>query len=207
MLLSFDKTKKLLEKYEIPLVEGKIISSCAEASAFAKTIGFPVVLKIISQKILHKTDIGGVILDIGDKESLSAAWGKINKLAKSKKADILIQRQEQGTEIIIGAKRDPVFGPVVMFGLGGIFVELLKDVSFRLAPINKREAGQMIKEAKSYKLLTGFRGGKKANIEKIKDILVNVSKMASKENIRELDLNPIIVNAKQAKTADAKIII
>ncbi len=206
MALSFEDTKNLLEKYEIPLVKGKVISSCDEAVAFAKESGFPLVLKISSPKILHKSDISGVILNIQNKESLSLAFDKINKLAKTKKTQILIQKQKQGIEIIIGAKRDPVFGPIIMFGSGGIFVELFKDVSFRLAPITKKEAGQMIQETKGYKLLSGFRGNEKANLEKIKDILVSASQLITKENIKEIDLNPVIANSKETLIVDAKIL-
>jgi len=196
-----------LSKYKIPVVKGKIVKSKKELLSFVKKVGFPVVLKIFSPDILHKTDIGGVILDIEDRESLSAAWDKISKLTKSKKADILIQKQEKGTEVIIGAKRDPVFGPVIMFGLGGIFAEALKDVSFRLAPISKKEAKEMISEIKGSKILKGYRGQKPVNLLKLEEILLSLSELITKEkNVKEVDLNPVIVNDKKAIVVDVKII-
>jgi len=199
--------EKLLSKYKIPVVKGKIVKSKKELLSFVKKVGFPVVLKIFSPDILHKTDIGGVILDIEDRESLSAAWDKISKLTKSKKADILIQKQEKGTEVIIGAKRDPVFGPVIMFGLGGIFAEALKDVSFRLAPISKKEAKEMISEIKGSKILKGYRGQKPVNLLKLEEILLSLSELITKEkNVKEVDLNPVIVNDKKAIVVDVKII-
>jgi len=208
MIAGFEETKKLLSKYKIPCGQGKIIKNKTVAFDFVKQIGYPVVLKIYSSNILHKTDIKGVILDIRNKELLSKAWGRISKLAKSKKTDILIQKQEQGTEVIIGAKKDPVFGPIIMFGLGGIFAEVLKDISFRLAPITKKEAREMIKEIKGYKILKGYRGQKQVNLLKLEEILLSLSDLITKENrIKEIDLNPVMVDSKKVVVVDAKIII
>jgi len=208
MIAGFEESKNLLSRYKIPYGQGNIIKSKRDAFGFAKQVGYPVVLKIYSSDILHKTDIGGVILDIRDKESLSRAWGKISKVAKNKKADILIQKQEQGIKLIIGAKKDPVFGPVVMFGLGGIFAEVLKDISFRLAPITKMEAREMIKEIKGYKILKGYRGQKPVNLLKLEEILLSLSDLISKENkIKEVDLNPIMADSKKVVVVDAKILI
>jgi len=208
MILGFEESKNLLSKYKIPYGQGDIIKSKRDAFNFVKQVGYPVVLKVYSSHILHKIDIGGVILNIRDKKLLSLAWKKISKVAKSKKADILIQKQEQGVEIIIGAKKDPVFGPIVMFGIGGIFAEILKDISFRLAPITKTEAREMIKEIKGYKILKGYRGQKSVNLPKLEEILLSLSDLISKENkIKEVDLNPVIVDSKKAIVVDAKIII
>ncbi len=206
MIVSFEESKKLLFRHKIPVVKEGIIKSSPAGLDFAKKNGYPVVLKISSPNILHKTDIGGVILDIQDEQSLSSAWDKISKLAKNKKTDILIQKQEQGIEVIIGAKRDKVFGPVVMFGLGGIFTEVLKDVSFRLAPITKKEAKEMIKEIKGFKILKGYRGQEPANLPKLEEILLCLSNLITKEkNIKEVDLNPVIADSKKALIVDAKI--
>ena len=207
MIAGFEETKKLLSKYKIPYGQGEIVKSKTSAFNFAKKFSYPVVLKIYSSNILHKIDIGGVILDIRDEESLSTAWEKISKIAKSKKADILIQGQEKGIEIIMGAKRDPVFGPIIMFGLGGIFAEVLKDVSFRLAPVTKKEAKEMIKEIKSYKILNGYRGQEQANLPKLEEILLSLSDLITKESkVKEVDFNPAIVNNKKAVIVDAKIL-
>ncbi|MCD6429260.1 acetate--CoA ligase family protein [bacterium] len=208
MLLEFEKAQKLLEKYKIPVIETKMVNNLQEVLNFLKKRGVPVVLKIESTKILHKTDIGGVITDISNKKELIQNWEKIKKLAQKYKAKILIQKQITGYEVIIGAKQNPVFGPVIMFGLGGIFVEVFKDVSFRLAPITKKETQEMIKEIKGYKILKGYRGKKAINLKQIENILFNLSKLITKNHqIQEVDLNPVIVNEKQAQVVDVKIIV
>ncbi len=208
MLLKFNEAEKILKKYNIPVITTGEISNKKEAIEFSKKSGFPLVLKLDSPYILHKTDIGGVILDIKNKEELKSGLVKISKIAKKYKAEILIQKQIPGIYIIMGAKKDPVFGPLVMFGLGGIFVEILKDVSFRLAPITKTEARKMIKEIRGYKILKGYRSQKPVDINNLSKILANLSKMIAKEkNIQEIDLNPLIVNEKKVLVVDAKIII
>ena len=206
--------KRLLSKYKIPVVKGKIVKNKKEVLGFVKKNGFPVVLKISSADILHKTDIGGVVVDIESQKELSEAYVKISKLAKSLSSpaggvscDILVQKQIEGTEVIIGGKRDPVFGPVVMFGLGGIFTEALKDVSFRLAPISQKEAKEMISEIKGSKILKGYRGQKPVNLQKLMEILLSLSDLITKEEkIKEVDLNPVIVDEKKALVVDVKII-
>ena len=208
MLLDFQETKRLLSKYKIPGVKSKLVKNKAEVFRFSERNGYPLVLKVSSPGIIHKTDINGVILDIRDRKVLSAAWLKISKLSKREKANIIIQKQERGKEIIIGAKRDATFGPVVMFGLGGIFTEILKDVSLRLVPISRGEAGKMVKEIRGYKLLAGLRGEKAVNIEAIKDILIGISRMIEGENnIKGVDLNPVIADTKKAVAVDAKIVL
>jgi acyl-CoA synthetase (NDP forming) len=212
MLLSFDKTQKLLSQYKIPFIKSRLAKNKLEALRFGELIGYPVVLKIVSSEILHKTDINGVKLNIKNPGELKKSFDEIiksikQKAPKAKVEGVLVQKQKEGTEIIIGTKRDPVFGPVIMFGLGGIFVEVFKDVSFRLAPITEKEAKEMIKEIKGYKILAGFRGRKPVNLKKLAEILVNLSKLIQKEkNIKEIDLNPVIVNEIEAMVVDAKIL-
>jgi len=207
MLLTFKEAEKILKKYKIPVITTGIISNEKEAIEFSKKSRFPLVLKLDSPYILHKTDIGGVILDIKNEKELKSSWRQISKLALKYKGKVLVQKQIPGIYIIMGAKKDPVFGPLVMFGLGGIFVEILKDVSFRLAPITKTEARKMIKEIKGYKILKGYRGQKPVDIDALSKILANLSKMIAREkNIREVDLNPVIVNEKEAQVVDVKII-
>ncbi len=208
MLLDFEGTNKLLAKYGIPQAKAKIVTITKEAILFSKQQGFPVVLKISSPKIIHKTDIGGVIMNIKDEKALSSAWEKIKKIAKSKKAETLIQKMIPGEQIIIGAKQDPVFGPIVIFGLGGIFVEILKDVSFRLAPITNKEAKEMMDEIKGSKILKGFRGKNPVNLLKLEEILLSLSSMITNEKrVKEVDLNPVVANDKNAFVIDAKIIL
>lgn len=207
MLLSVEKTKKLLDKYDIPMVKGKIISSKGEALEFAKETGFPVVLKLSSPKIIHKTEIKGVITDIADENTLLKECEKISLLAKKKNSRILIQKMEQGVQLIAGAKYDPVFGPIIMFGLGGIYVEVFKDISFRIVPINEKNAKEMLKEIKARPLLDGFRGQEPVNKEGVEKILLNLSKLIENESaIKEIDFNPIIANKKEATIVDAKLI-
>lgn len=208
MLLDFESTKKLLSKYNIPQVKANIVKDIKQAILFSRQNGFPVVLKIFSPKIIHKTDIGGVIIDIKNEKDLLTSWQKIEKIAKTKKTEIIIQKMVFGEQIIIGAKRDSVFGPIVAFGLGGIFVEILKDVSFRLAPITNKEAKEMIDEIKGNKILKGYRNRESVNLRKIEEVLLSISQMISKEyQIKEIDLNPVIANKKDIFVIDAKIIV
>ena len=209
-MLDFTKTNTLLKKYKIPSCESVLCKKPDEAIKTAKKFGFPVVLKISSPDIIHKSDIGAVITNIKSNEELEKSFDKILKNTKKKKAKIqgiIIQKQKIGKEIIIGVKKDPQFGYIIMFGLGGIFVEVFKDVSFRISPIDKEDAKQMIEEIKSYKILKGIRGEKSVNINGLIEILVKTSKMIEKEKkITELDFNPVIVNQKTAEVVDARII-
>ena len=212
-VLDFNKTEKLLLKYKIPLCTSYLVTSKKEAIDFAQKIGFPVVLKVFSPDILHKTDVGGVKIGIENERDLKRAFDEIlfslkEKKPKAKIEGMLIQKQIFGKEVVVGMKRDLAFGPVLMFGLGGIFVEILNDVAFRVAPITKREALKMIREIKSFKILKGFRGEKPVNIEKIAEIIVKVSKLSLKEEkIQEIDLNPIIANEKGAQVVDARVLL
>jgi len=211
--LNFEKTKKLLEKYKLPFVKSFLLKSEKAISSAVSKIGFPAVLKISSPDIVHKSDVGGVKLDLQNQEQVLSAYSEILKNIKRKKPrakieGLLLQKTESGQEVIVGMKRDPQFDAVLMFGLGGIFVEILKDVSFRIAPIYKQEAIEMIKEIKAVKLLTGARGKKPVNIEAIANILVKTGKLAlENKKILQLDFNPIIVNEKTAKIIDARIIV
>jgi len=208
MLLNFRKTTKLLKKYNIPIVKTEIIDSQKEAVLFAKKNDFPVVLKVFSPEVLHRTEKGLVILNINNKEQLKESFNKILKKSdKLKQKNILIQKQGKGTQIICGMKRNVSFGPVLMFGLGGVFVEVLEDVSFGIAPLSKKEASQMIKRIKGYKILKGFRGYPKADLSKISQVLTNLSRLAQEnEDIKSIDLNPVFVNKSKIEVADPKII-
>ena len=211
--LSFQKTREILSKYKIPFCETYLVNSKREALMLAKKLGFPVVLKVFSPDILHKTDVGGVKIGIENERDLKRVFDEIlfslkEKKPKAKIEGMLIQKQIFGKEVVVGMKRDLAFGPVLMFGLGGIFVEILNDVAFRVAPISKREALKMIREIKSFKILKGFRGEKPVNIEKIAEIIVKVSKLSLKEEkIQEIDLNPIIANEKGAQVVDARVLL
>jgi len=217
-----EKRKFLLEpeaktvciKCGIPITNFKVAKNEAEAVKFAEQIGYPIVLKIVSPDIIHKSDVGGVIVGLKDAQEVRNAYKQILKNVKKHEANakivgILVQEMApSSTEVIVGAIKDPQFGPALMFGLGGIFVEVLKDVTFRVAPITRDEACEMITEVKAYPLLKGYRNQPPADTEAIVQILLNTSRLVMEhQEIKELDLNPIMVYEKGAKTVDARIIL
>jgi acetyl-CoA synthetase (ADP-forming) len=205
--LEFKKTEQLLSKYGIPLCPGMLVSGRGEVLAFAKNTGYPLVLKVLSPSAVHKTDLGLVKTGINNKEELAGAWAEL-AAKKIKKEGILVQKQLSGVEIVIGMKRDAQFGPVLMFGLGGIFVELLKDVSFRIAPLKKKDAREMVKEIKGHKALLGFRSQKPVDLEKLTGILLSLSELSLQEkHVKEVDLNPVIANERGAWVADPRFLI
>ncbi len=208
------ESREVLEHYKIPLVKGEIIKSLKEAKEFVEKVGYPVVLKVVSPQIIHKTDVDGVILDIDNEKKLYQAYHEIIKNVEKKapKASInglFIQEMvKEGIEVIIGGKHDSTFGQTIAFGLGGIFVEVFEDVSFRVVPITKEDAIEMMKEIKSYKILKGYRGKKPADLEALTDILLKTSKMLGENpEIKELDINPVFALPKGAVAVDARIII
>jgi len=207
---------RLCELYGIPVASYGLARSLDEALTIAKKIGFPSVAKVVSPDISHKSDVGGVILNLKDEEDIAKAYEKImNEVPKrapnARIYGVLIQKMASpGVEVIVGGTRDPTFGPVVMFGLGGIFVEILKDVSFRIAPLEPEDAEEMIKEIKGYKILEGYRGMPPRDIEALKDIILKVSKLMDEiDNIKDIDLNPIIAYEKGrgALVVDVRVIL
>ncbi len=208
------EAKMLCSLYGVPITKIEVTKTEDAAVAAAKKIGFPIVLKIVSAQVLHKSDAGGVVVGVNDEKGIREGYQKI--IANIKKNvptavidGILVQEMApKGTEIIIGSTVDPTFGPTIMFGLGGIFVEILKDVSFRLAPITKEDAWEMIDEIKAKKMLDGPRGTAKADKETIANTLLAVSKMLMEcPEIKELDMNPLLVYEKGARAVDARIIL
>jgi acetyl-CoA synthetase (ADP-forming) len=209
--LDLRKTMALLEKNKLIFLKCDISKSPEQAAALAKKIGFPVVLKIVSKEIIHKSDVGGVIAGVENEAQAIDAYNRIMKNCKKVKnakiEGVLVQKMEKGVEVIVGLKRDAQFGPAIMFGLGGIFVELMKDTSLRISPVNKAMALDMIKEIKAYSMLAGARGKEPVNLEALSNIIVRISKLAENKNISEIDFNPVIVNERSAFIADARIII
>ena len=209
-----NEAKTICMEYGIPVTKFKLAKSEAEVVKAAEEIGFPVVLKIVSPDIIHKSDVGGVVLNLKDVKEVKAAYRQIMENVKKHRKDakivgVIVQEMApQSTEVIIGAIKDPQFGQTLMFGLGGVFVEILKDVTFRIAPITEEEAREMVTEIKAYPLLKGYRNQPPADIETIVEILLSTSKLVMDHpEIRELDLNPIMVYEKGAKTVDARIIL
>jgi len=208
------EAKTVCIEYGIPVTRFELAKNEVEAVKFAEKIGYPVVLKIVSPDILHKSDVGGVIVNLKDAKEVRNAYKQIlqnvkKHKAKAKITGILVQEMAPpSTEVIVGAIKDSQFGPSIMFGLGGIFVEVLKDVTFRVAPITEDEAREMITEVKAYPLLKGYRNQPPVDIDAIVKILLNTSKLVMEhQEIKELDLNPIMVYEKGAKTVDARIIL
>jgi acyl-CoA synthetase (NDP forming) len=213
VLLSFNQAKSLLDKYRIGLVESLLVKDekGLERVLKEKKLRFPLALKIQSPDIIHKTDIGGVMLGINSLEEALKAFRQVksNARKKAKKARIqgvLVQEMKQGKEVIIGGKIDETFGPIVLFGLGGILVELLRDTSIRVCPINKNDAMEMVREIKGYRLLKGFRGEKAVNFKALEDLLLKAGNLMMHEKIKELDLNPVMADEKNAWVVDARII-
>jgi acyl-CoA synthetase (NDP forming) len=208
------ESKQLVSEAGIPVVETKLAQTKAEAISISKKMRFPVVLKIVSPDIIHKSDIGGVKLGLANATQVGKAYTEIMAAAKkaNKKADIhgiSVQKMARpGVEVIMGMSKDAQFGPVLMFGLGGVFVEVLKDVAFRIVPLNRRDASQMIREIKGYPLLEGYRGQEPANITALEDLLLKLSDFVDKNpKIKEMDLNPIFAYKDGALAVDARVIL
>ena len=207
-VLDFLETKKLLYKYNIPFCKTEFAVSKKEAESFAEKIGYPVILKVFIPNLLHSTEIGGVKVGIENKRELNNGWDEILSSVKRKKpkADIkgiLVQKELKGVELVVGMKRDKQFGTVLMFGMGGILTEILKDTVLRIAPVSKSDVKKMIGEIKGYEILKGFRGQPPINIDRVAKIIFNLSKLSLKEKqIKEIDLNPIIADEKKALVVD-----
>ena len=207
----------LAEHYGVPVARYGIASSEGEVEEVVKSVGFPAVAKVVSPDISHKSDVGGVILNIKNSEEAVKAYRQIMEnvrkyVPRARVAGVLYQKMAVPgyVEVIVGATRDPTFGPVIMFGIGGIFVEILKDVSFRVAPLEPEDAEEMIREIKTYKILEGYRGMPPRDIEAVKDILIRVSKlMLEVSDVQDIDLNPIMLYEKGrgAVAVDVRVIL
>ncbi|MBI4019948.1 MAG: acetate--CoA ligase family protein [Candidatus Aenigmarchaeota archaeon] len=211
--LSDKEAEALMKKWGIPVAMHYLAKSENEAADSAKKLGFPVVLKVSSEQVLHKTDIGAVQAGLHNPLDVIQAYRQIMKnvrkhYPKARIDGMMVQEMASGYETIVGAKQDPQFGPVLMFGLGGIFVEFLKDVTFRIVPIERRDAREMISEIRGYKILTGVRGMKPANLKALEDSLIKISDNLWKtKRIKELDINPLFVNENGVKAVDVRVIV
>jgi acyl-CoA synthetase (NDP forming) len=214
IVLTEFESKELLKQAGIPVIETRLVKTRKETISVSKELGFPVVLKIASPDIVHKSDSGGVKLDIANATQAGRAYAEIMSSIKHKYPSAVIhgltvqKMARPGIEVIVGMNKDPQFGPVIMFGLGGILVELLKDVSFRIVPITREDAAEMIREIKGYPLLEGYRGQEPANITALEDLIVRVSQFVEQTpEIRELDLNPIFAYKDKVIALDARVIL
>jgi acetate---CoA ligase (ADP-forming) subunit beta len=213
-LLTEIEAKQVLEEAGVPVSPARLATTKEDAAKMADALGYPIVLKIVSPQITHKSDVGGVALNLASASDVSAAFERIVASAKQHVPDatidgVAVQRMEkQGIEVIIGMTKDPQFGPVLMFGLGGVMVEILKDVAFRVVPINERDARQMINEIKGKPLLDGYRGSEPADIGKLQELLLKVSSFVEQHpEVAELDLNPVFAYKDGAKAVDARIVL
>jgi acetyl-CoA synthetase (ADP-forming) len=213
-LLNEVESKSLIKSFNIPVVKTELAQNVTEAKRIAKKMSFPLVMKIVSNDISHKSDVGGVILGINNLKEVESNYNSM--LAKIKKINseanisgISLQPMiEGGVELVAGVTRDKQFGPVLMFGLGGVFIEFMKDVSFKLIPLRKKDAKKMIGEIKSKEILNGARGFPKVNILNLEKILLDLSKFVeANPEIEEVDLNPIIANEKTIIAVDARIVL
>ncbi len=207
---------EILRAYGFPLPPSFFAKSLEECIDVAKKIGFPLVLKIVSPDIIHKVDVEGVKLNIEDEKHLTRAYNEIMDRVKVNRPDaniwgVLVQKMiKGGKETIIGMKRDQLFGPVIMFGIGGVYVEAMKDVSFRIAPLRELAAKKMIREIKGFKIIEGYRGEPPSDIEAVEECLMRLSQLVLDfPEIEELDINPLIVLKKGegSLVVDARIIL
>jgi acetate---CoA ligase (ADP-forming) subunit beta len=213
-LLNEVEAKEALREAGVPATETTLATSREEAQSQAEGMGYPVVLKVVSPDIAHKSDVGGVKLNLQDKDAVAEAFDAIMSSARKAEPGAKIlgvsvqQMARPGTEVIVGMTTDPQFGPVMMFGLGGIMVEVLKDVSFRLVPLEEKDAAQMITEIKGRPVLEGVRGQPPADIEALKSAILKVSRFVEQNpEIRELDLNPVFAYSDGAIAVDARIVV
>lgn len=208
------EAKAILSLASIPVPRHRVVRDMTGAIEAASSIGYPVALKLVSPDILHKSDIGGVALGIADAGALEASWsrmilGAADEAPSSVIEGFLIEEMAgKGAEVIVGGIRDAQFGPAVMFGLGGVAVEILKDVSFRLAPVTRDEALEMIAEVRSFPLLKGFRGESPRDLDAIADVIMKVGRIMDETgSIKELEINPLVVYERGALAVDARAVL
>ena len=210
MVLTEFESKELLKEIGISIPDQELASTKEETVIAANKIGFPVVLKLIAEDIIHKSDTGAVKLNIKNEDETVAAYEDLMKITAQSKKMVSVQKMadEPITELIIGMMTDAQFGPALMFGIGGILVELLEDVSFRIAPITEYDAREQIHEIKGFPILDGYRGKPKADIDAIVNTLLKISDFVIKhEEINEMDLNPVFIYEKGLICVDARIIL
>lgn len=213
-LLTEIESKGLVESAGITATRTVLASTRDEAARIAADVGFPVVLKVVSPDVIHKSDAGGVLLDLADEAAVVDAYDRIVSAVRAQEPDATIEgvsvqpMVRGGLEVIVGGLNDPQFGPVVAFGLGGIWVEVLKDVTFRVLPITPTDAAEMVREIQGYPLLAGVRGQPAADLASIERVILGVaSLMEAHADIESLDLNPVLVGPDGAIAVDARVLL
>ncbi|MBL7166854.1 MAG: acetate--CoA ligase family protein [Dehalococcoidales bacterium] len=213
-LLTEVEAKDLLKQAGINVVDTRLASSREEAISISEELGFPVALKIASSDVVHKSDAGGVELGLETAEQVGKAYDNIiaaigKAFPDAKVQGVSVQKMARpGVEVIVGMSKDAQFGPVLMFGLGGILVEILKDVSFRIVPLVKRDAAEMIRDIKGYPILEGYRGSEAVDVGNLENLILKVSDYVEKTpDIKELDLNPVFAYGDGAVAVDARVVL
>jgi len=211
-VLTEPESKRILQETGIPVLEAREADSPEEAVRIAQEVGFPVALKVCSPKVIHKSDVQGVKLDLWGEEAVRRAFEEIRCAAApyDPQARVSVQPMAPpgGLELVVGTSTDIQFGPVIMFGLGGVFVEVLRDVTFRIIPIEEVDAWEMIQEVQAGALLNGWRGRPPVNKEAVVRLLLQVSQLVEQRSwIQEMDLNPVFAYSEGVLVADARIVI
>ncbi len=193
----------LVKKYGIHIARHRAASNFDELHEACESVGFPVAMKVVSEKISHKTDVGGVAVGLENFTEAKSAFSGMKRLKGVQ--GVLVQEMVKGKEVIIGGKYDVQFGPTVLFGLGGVFVEIFKDFSIGVCPLRRKDARRMMQEIKAYPILKGYRGKKGVNLNELESTILKVGKLMEKENVSELDLNPVIANERKVTAVDARV--
>ncbi len=204
------EAKEFLGQLGLPVTKQILADTKEGAVKAAKEIGFPVVMKLMAEDVVHKSDVGAVKLNIKDESEVGKLFDELMKIPTNTKKEISIQEMapEPIAELIVGTLQDPQFGPAIMFGIGGILVEIMKDVSFRICPITEFDADEMIHEIKAFKLLDGFRGKPKADLKALNSLLKTVSEISMEYlGADQMDLNPVFIYKDGIKIVDARIIL
>lgn len=207
--LSEYESKQFLKAYGIPVTREILVRTREECVQAAQTIRYPLVLKGCSPSLAHKTEKGMVRVDLRNEQEMLLAFDELNSRGEGSEKAILLQEMIKGSrELVAGMTRDPQFGPCVMFGLGGIFTEILKDIVFRVAPLEKRDALDMTEEIKAHRILGAVRGMPAADLDLLCDILVKVGEIGMEnEVIQEIDINPLILSGAKPVAVDALIVL
>jgi len=207
--LSEYESKEFLKSYGIPVTRELLVRSREECVKAAQAVGYPLVLKGCSPSLAHKTEKGMVRVDLRNEQETLLAFDELTSRREGSEQDILVQEMIKGTrELVAGMTRDPQFGPCVMFGLGGIFTEILKDIAFRMAPLEKQDALDMTREIKAHKILEAVRGMPAADLDLLCDILIKVGKIGMENDlIQEIDINPLILAGAKPVAVDALIVL
>lgn len=213
-LLDEVESKRLLEEAGIATSGGQRATSADEAVRIADQVGYPVVLKVLSAQVAHKSDAGGVLLGLADADAVRAGFSQIlERVGHAAPGAVIdgvsVQRQAPaGIEVIVGVSNDPAFGPVVMFGLGGVLVEVLRDVAFRVTPLTERDARELVREIKGFPVLQGYRGAPASDTAALERLLLQVSALVqARPEIEELDLNPVFAYPDGAVAVDARVVL